>query len=200
MKVEKIYALKVKNYTWDDYQALDRYEKLYAFSAKNINDIALIDNLRLSYFDPEDIGRNGLNAEAKQQLKEIGIKFKDAHSLITRNSNIAMGLCRYAKQITCTFEYRRFSSGRMPDQSKIEDTLHGLFFHKDHPIWNRFYPPNHPDDCSKILAYGERKVDKEKLIVDPDFDLGGLKPHPDYDFNVIAYIFEDLDLNLYLDQ
>ncbi len=46
------YQNRTKNYIWNDYIKLNKYEKVFAYSLKEINDIAIINSTRNAYFNP----------------------------------------------------------------------------------------------------------------------------------------------------
>lgn len=190
--VQKYYISKVKNYTWDNYEKLDKYEKVYAFSAHKINDIDIINALREARFNIKKPSRTkDLSKEIKINIKSSGLFLKDIPSLLTINSLIYFQLSRYLqKDFLPLSQYIRISSPLLETSPKIETALHNKSFHRDEKELYAFIPPNHPADHSTIMFLRESILKKYNTSSICSSELKK-EQHQDYDFNVYQYIIDD---------
>lgn len=192
---ENLYLEYVENYTWEDYQKLNKYKKVFAFSVQNINDIEIIENIRNAYFNPiSPYNRNKLDQEVKTKIKLLNISLKDIPFLVTNNMMILSNLRRYiqSKDLPLS-KYIRITSPLLGVASEGEITLHNFVFHVDDESLSYLYPPNFPNDKSHTQSIRESLFDKLKVDLKKQTIAS---PHDDYDFNIPKYIIEKLELTV----
>lgn len=190
--VPKLYLKKVKNYIWSDYIKLNKYEKVYAFSAENINDIKIINALRNSYFNPEEPNnRIPLSKEIKAEIKKLGVLLRDIHYIITLNIVIFNQLSHYIKKDQLIFsKYIRISSLITSSSLPIELKLDNTVFHKDDKELYKYIPPNHPKDSSRFIFLSEKELTRYDSLSINTKECEYLL-HEDYDFNIFQFIIDD---------
>lgn len=191
-KLITFYQNKTKNYIWDDYIKLNKYEKLFAYSLKDINDIEIINAVRNAYFNPKDYYTKGsLSKEIKAKIKSLKIFLKDIHSLQTNNSTILYNLLRFINiEELPLSQYIRISSPKLMNSPEIEKELHNFVFHRNSKELYKFLPPNHPEDRSHIMLIRDKdfyKFDAIKVSIQYDTK----NQHEDYNFCTSQYILDE---------
>lgn len=191
-KLITFYQNKTKNYIWDDYIKLNKYEKVFAYSLKEINDIEIINSMRNTYFNQEKYYKTGkLPKEIKAKIKNLGILLKDVRSLETNNQMILHHLIRFPQIINLPLsKYIRISSSKLENAPKIEKELHNLVFHRDNKNMYNFLPPNHYKDNSFVSCIREKDFGKYNINTVTD-TYKTTNQHPDYDFCISEYILQE---------
>lgn len=186
------YQNRTKNYIWNDYIKLNKYEKVFAYSLKGINDIEIINSARNAYFNPNHYYKIGnLSKEMKVKIKNLGILLKDIRSLETNNSMILHHLIRFTQITNLPLsQYIRIVSLKLNTSPEIELELHNFVFHRDNKELYKFLPPNHPNDRSHVVCI--RKKDFARYSISEIFtDFKTIHQHEDYDFCIGQYILEE---------
>ena len=190
-KLIAFYQNKTKNYIWDDYIKLNKYEKLFAYSLKEINDIEIINAVRNSYFNPKDYyTKSSLSKEIKAKIKSLGIFLKDIRSLETNNSMILHHLIRFPQIIDLPLsQFIRIVSSRLETSPEIEMELDNFVFHRDNKELYKFLPPNHPKDRSHVICIRKKDFSRYSITnVSTNFETN--HQHEDYNFCTSQYIIE----------
>ncbi len=190
-KLITFYQNKTKNYIWDDYIKLNKYEKLFAYSLKNINDIEIINAVRNAYFNSEDYyNRTNLSKEIKVKIKSLKIFLKDVTSLQTNNSTVLHNLLTFINiEKLPLSQYIKIFSPKLMNSPEIEKELHNFVFHRNSKELYKFLPPNHPEDKSHIMLIRDKDFYKfDAIKVSTKYDTKN--QHEDYDFCTSQYIIE----------
>jgi hypothetical protein len=190
--IQSYYISKVKTYTWEDYTKLNKYEKVYAFSAKGINHINIINALKEAYFNSkEPHNKTPLSKEIKAEMKNLGFLLKDINSIMTINKKIFYQLANYLRKDSLPMSmYIRITSPMIEDLPLIETKLHNTIFHRDEKELYKYIPPNHPRDHSKIIFLSKKKLIKYNALKINTEECKILL-HEDYDFNIYDFIIND---------
>jgi len=102
------------------------------------------------------------------------------------------GLSRYVKMKKLTASKTwMITSPLLPNIDKTEERLHKIILDRNNKQWGVIYPPNHPKDHSKVGAYTVAQLNKKGLAETKESPKD-LTVHPDYDFNIPAYLEKDL--------
>lgn len=190
-KLITFYQNKTKNYIWNDYIKLNKYEKLFAYSLKDINDIEIINAVRNAYFNPKDYNnKTALSKEIKAKIKSLKMFLKDVHSLQTNNSMILHHLIRFPQIIDLPLsQYIRIVSSRLDTSPEIEMQLDNFVFHRDNKELYKFLPPNHPKDKSHVMCIRKKDFARYSISkVSTNFE--SKHQHEDYDFCTSQYLLD----------
>lgn len=192
--IQELYLKKVNNLIWSDYVKLNKFEKVYAFSVKGIDDISIVDAIRHSYFNTnEPFCKVPLNKDVKNKLKELGLHPNNINNSVTINRHIYSLLGHYINSSKLPSTYHiRIVSPLLAKSEEIETMLHNIIFSTNSQELYKFIPPNHPSDHSKISFIRDKDIHKYET---KSIDIGKLNSiiHKDYDFNILQFIIDDFN-------
>jgi len=181
---------KYKNYydcliitPWSDFQSLDKYQKISAFTIEGINDKdTLFEIYKNNLLDNKD-----LSAPTKASIKNVGISLKEISYRKNRYLHLAKTIKNYWQKKELSMSHYWYFSTRADTGEEIK--LNGIVEDKNNPLFDKHYPPNFFYDHTSVRAYRKEDIDK-KHPNHKKFNDICFTPEPDFDFNIPEYIFE----------